>query len=74
MITKPKLSNCLIQCLIFRFRFKKSKIKAYYNNRYKTISFYLVIDKTHEMRFRFRKIAKIKTKFLFIGINEIKKI
>lgn len=69
-----KLSNCLIHAFYFWLITPKSKIKGYYNKRYKTISFYVVVDNTYTIKFS-RDRSKIKiSKFLFYVNTSFKQL
>jgi hypothetical protein len=45
------LSNCFLQSIYYRCKIKGSKIVAYYNPKYKVISFYVKVEGKYDLKF-----------------------
>lgn len=65
MCNKTRLSNCFFEAVLVWLFTPKSKIKIYYNRKYTTFSFYVIIRDKYKMTFyRDRSVPKY-SKHLF---------
>lgn len=71
-LTKLKLSNCLIEAILIRVRFKYSCIGFDFNSPSRSISFYCdTVLGRHRFRRKIFRHGGNKNKLLFIGYNII---